>query len=73
MNLHDDAVEFVRLNGCAQSTPVELIEAAMNYGANKMAEKAISDLSALTERLKKKHKESAPHQETKIPLSTLFI
>jgi len=73
MNLHDDAVEFVIRNGCAISTPVELIELAMNHGAIKMADKAISDLSSLTERLKKKHKESAPHKETKIPLSTLFL
>lgn len=41
------AVEFVRLNHCAQHTPVELIEKAMAVGAAEMALMA-SDLVAST-------------------------
>jgi hypothetical protein len=72
MNLHDDAVEFVRINNCAQSTPVELIEKAMNYGALQMALKTTVELGSILTNLRKKHKESQPHQETVIPIPVVF-
>jgi hypothetical protein len=72
MNLHDDAVEFVRINNCVQSTPVELIEKAMNYGALKMAIKTAGELGSVLTNLRKKHKDSQPHQETIMPIPVVF-
>lgn len=46
------AVEFVRLNHCAQHTPVELIEKAMTIGAAEMAAHAIEVVSGSSARLK---------------------
>lgn len=68
MNFKADAVEFVRLNNCANSTPVELIQKAMNYGAIKLGEKTLGELKLVIKDLDKRHKESAPHLEIRKPI-----
>lgn len=60
MNFHNDAVEFCLQHNCANSAPVELIEAAMSHGAIRAVNNTLNQLTEVTNRLNKKRQDSKP-------------
>jgi hypothetical protein len=68
MNLHDDAIYFVRRHNCANHTPVELIEEAMNIGAMAAMARMQTRLDLAVMKLDELRKAGQPHQENRKPI-----
>ena len=65
IDFHSSAIEFVRKNNCAATTPVALIEEAMKTGAGLIISETTSSLRAALEELKEQRRQNVGTHEVK--------